>query len=577
MLKSFQDLGIVTRNSSGEEKCVCPQCSPHRKKKFVKCLNVNHDKGVFHCWHCDWSGTLKAGVKDQSNPYAWTRREYIKPVATESDLPKKVLDWFAARGITASVLNRNKIGYGPVYMPQVESEVNAIQFPFYRGGELVNIKYRDGAKNFRMVGGAERILYGMDDIAATTIFVEGEIDKLSLEVAGFRNVLSVPDGAPSVETKNYSNKFDYLDSAQEALSAVTTFVIAVDSDAPGQKLEDELARRLGRERCMRVIWPNGCKDANEVLTKLGVGALQEAIDSARPFPIKGVFDVVDLSDKIDRLYEQGWEKGLSTGWKEFDSLYTVRAGEMTVISGIPNSGKSNWLDALVVNLGKQHGWRFALFSPENQPLEDHMGRMAEKWAGQPFSDGPTPRMDRDTLARAKRWVSEHFTWILPDDDSDWTLEGVLDRAKLLVFRKGIRGLVIDPWNELEHLRPANLTETEYISQSLKRIRNFGRQHGVHMFIVVHPTKLQKDQNGNYCIPTLYDCAGSAHWRNKADNGLIVWRDFRDHAALVQIHVQKIRFRQIGKLGLGQFRYDPATGRYIEPSNYSWNDENAIEI
>ena len=168
-------------------------------------------------------------------------------------------------------------------------------------------------------------------------------------------------------------------------------------------------------------------------------------------------------------------------------------------------------------------------------------------------------------------VGESFSWILPDDDADWTIETLLDRAKALVFRKGIRGLVIDPWNELEHDMGDAQSETVYIGNVLKHVRQFARRHGVHVWIVAHPAKLYRErETGNYPVPTLYDISGSAHWRNKADNGIVVWRDFSDGEKAVEVHIQKIRFRQIGKPGMAKLKYQPATATYGE---FGFFDQN----
>lgn len=576
MLKTFSDFGIdVPHNAHGEIDTTCPECSHTRKKKRARCLSVNIDKGVWHCAHCGWAGGLSEGAK-RTDVIHWRKPKYRKPEPQPlTDLPRQVVEWFGKRGISEGTLKRNRVGYGKVYMPQAEDHVTAISFPYFRTDELINVKWRDGQKNFRMEAGAERILYGLSDIAETTIIVEGEIDKLSLEEVGFINCVSVPDGAPTPNTKDYSSKFDFLEADKERLEAVKEWIIAVDDDEPGKRLEDELSRRLGREKCKRVIWPQGCKDANEVLIQNGAQVVIECIMNAQPYPLAGVFEVLDVSDRIDHLYEHGWEKGVSTGWESLDKHYTVRPGEFTVVTGIPNSGKSNWLDALIMNLARNHGWHFGIFSPENQPLEDHMARMIEKWGGMPFSDGPTQRIDRKSLGFAKEFLQEHFSWILPDDDIDWTLDAILDSARALVFRKGIRGLVIDPWNEIEHMRPMSMSETEYISRSLKRIRTFGRRYGVHVWVVAHPAKLYRDSNGKYPVPTLYDISGSAHWRNKADNGVCVWRDFSDQRnRAVEIHVQKVRFRQIGKIGFAQLAYNHVTATYHELSRA--NDEIPAE-
>lgn len=565
--KTWADFRIeLPAGASGEVDVLCPECSPTRKKKHLRCLGVNVEKGTWLCQHCGWRGGLGEGAG--RSDLHWRRpafvRPQVKPVAEDIDVA--LVQWMAARSIPPSVIRRNQISLQTVYMPQVEDRVKAICFPYYRGAEFINAKYRDRDKNFRMEAGAERILYGLNDIEPTRcVIVEGEMDKLSVEVAGFTSCVSVPDGAPAENAKDYASKFAFLEADKDQLEAVQEWIIAVDSDGPGQRLEDELARRLGREKCRRVKWPSDCKDANEVLCRHGVAKLRECLDEAQAYPIAGVFEVEDLSDRIDHLYTHGWEKGVSTGWDDVDQFFTARAGELTVVTGIPNSGKSNWVDALAVNLAAAHGWRFAMFSPENQPLEDHMARIIEKYAGSPFSDGPTERMDRQTLRMSKAWVQEHFFWILPDEDSDWTIDSVLERARALVFRKGIRALVIDPWNELEHFRPNGMSETDYVSISLKRMRQFARQQGIHLFVVVHPTKLYRDKDGNYPVPTLYDCNGSAHWRNKADNGMCVWRNFTDDQAFVEIHVQKIRFRQIGRIGLAKLEYVKPTASYRDPS------------
>lgn len=567
-MKSFAGYRIeLPYNAAGEVYTTCPECSQSRKKKLAKCLSVNVEKEVWVCHHCGWKGGLLAGP-DRIRSEHWAKPKYIKPSpekACQIEIPRKTLDWFLARGITENVVARNRIIRGEVYMPQVEEIVPAIGFPFYRNGELINIKWRDAHKNFRQEAGCEQVLFGLDDVADQErwIWVEGEMDKLALEVAGYKNVVSVPNGAPTPDTKEYSSKFDFLQSAADLIAKAKQHVIAVDNDGPGKALERELSRRLGRERCAVVEWPEGIKDANECLVKLGPGYVMSFIGMAKPYPVEGSVEYSEKIDAVSRLYEYGMEPGLGVGWECANEFYTVKPGEMTVITGIPNSGKSNWLDALTVNMARKYGWKFAVFSPENQPVEAHIARMTEKYLFKPFANGPTRRMTRDELSDAVMFLNEHFTAILPPHAELCTLDGLLDIARQLVLLKGIKGLVIDPWNEVEHDRPQGMTETEYVSVCLGKVRRFARGYGVHVWMVAHPQKLQKDKDGNYPIPTPYDIAGSAHWRNKADNCITVWRDFNDKNGLISIHVQKVRFRENGKIGEFQLKYDRPTGCYID--------------
>lgn len=570
-MKTFAEAGIeIPPSASGPEvQTTCPQCSHERRKKNAKCLSVNTEKRTWICHHCGWTGGLRE--PDDYRPRAprhWQRPKYRRPdPRPQLAIPQNAIDWFRSRGITEAVLSRNRIDYGRVYMPQIEDYTEAVVFPYFRAGETINRKYRAiQGKHFRLEARCELLLYGVDDIdpEKPLVWVEGEMDKLALEVAGFPNAVSVPNGAPAPNAKNYDSLFGFLDADRDKVEAVKQHIIAVDSDAAGARLEDALSRRLGLEKCARVKWPEGSKDANDLLMKHGAEDLRWFIEHAEPFQLEGVFEISDCREDLLRLYRNGFEKGHPTGWRELDRFYTVRPGEFTAVTGIPGSGKSNWLDALLVNLARLHGWNFALFSPENLPIEQHMASIAEKYAGIPFHDGPMSRMNDRQLEAAMAWANEHFSWIMPSSEDDWTLEKILSTAGKLCLRRGIRGLVIDPWNELEALRPGNMTETEYISQSLKRVRVFARSRGVHVWIVIHPAKLYRDNKGKYPVPTLYDCAGSANWRNKCDNGICVSRNLSEaDSDEVEIHVQKIRFRHVGRRGMARLSYEPVCATYSE--------------
>ena len=189
--------------SVGEHTTTCPQCSAQRKKPNQKkpCLGVKIDDAggaTWFCHHCEWVGNVPA-CNRQSVGRSATKTNPVTPKPVVPGLPAEVITWFADRGISKATLERNGIGYGPAYIPALQREAPAIQFPYRHHGEIVNTKFRTLDKHFAQVKGAEKILYGLDDIrgASEIIIVEGEIDKLSLEEAGFRNVVSVPDGAPA--------------------------------------------------------------------------------------------------------------------------------------------------------------------------------------------------------------------------------------------------------------------------------------------------------------------------------------------------------------------------------------------
>lgn len=552
---NYYELGIDTKGkNSGEIKTICPQCSHTRKKQTQPCLNVNLDTGLYHCWHCEWSGKVSDQPRKQS--YIRPIQVFTKPVYEVPKIDAGVKQWFSERGIDESVLIRNRIGKRKAWMPQLNSETACILFPYYRGNEVVNVKYRDRDKHFKMESGAERILYGLNDIEEKTIIVEGECDKLAVEMAGITACVSVPDGAPAPNTKNFANKFDYLNSPE--LEKIKQWVIAVDNDAPGICLRDELIRRFGAENCSVVSWPDGCKDANDVLMTYGNGVLAKTLNEAVQVPIAGVFTASELASELYDLYEGGMPRGKSTGWRDMDEYFTVMPGQLNIVTGIPGHGKSEWVDALCVNLAHLHGWRIGMYSPENFPIKLHVSKIAEKYTGKPFNPGKTERMTRTEFVDAMDWIDTSFRWIMPESPS---LDEILAKAQALVARDGIRVLIIDPWNEVEHDRPSAMSETEYISLALSKLRKFARKHEVAVFVIAHPKLMAKDKDGCYPVPSPYDINGSANWRNKADNCLAIWRNLADDAAMVEVHVQKIKFKIVGKLGKVDYVYDKVTGRY----------------
>lgn len=563
--QSFADLDIeIPSGRYGEVDVTCPQCSPTRKKSRDKCLSVNTDTGIYHCHHCGWSGKVGGGDYGTMPAVVPILRkvEYLVPAPPRGDvLPESVVAWFAARGIEDWVLADAHITAGMEFSPSQGKPVMAIRFPYHRDGALVNVKYRAHPKDFWMAKGAERILYGLDGIvgAETICIVEGEMDKLSMDQVQAHPTVSVPDGAPSPDASNYGSKFAFLAGvAEERFSAATHIILATDADAPGRKLADELARRIGYAKCQKVVWPEGVKDANECLTKLGRTALLEAIADAQPYPVDGIVTPRDLAQPLEDLYDNGYDRGATSGWRRFDELYRARAGLFCVVTGSPGSGKSHFLDNLMVRLAQHHGWAFGVCSPENQPLQRHLAGICSVFTRKPFTQGATERMTKEQMHIARAWAERYFAFVLPAEP---TIANILERADVLVYRMGIRGLVIDPWNELDHSRPNGMTETEFTSQCLSQIRNWARLRDVQVWLVAHPTKLQKDSEGRYPVPTPYDISGSAHFANKADACLAVWRD--PMTDFPEVHVQKQRFRETGQLGMQRFRYEGLTGTFWE--------------
>jgi len=544
------DKGIdLRKHTSGSIKTLCPECAETRKHKKDPSLSVDIDEGMYNCHNCGWKGRV----------FEKKVKEYVKPLPRLEKLGKTALNYFEEhRKISNNTLLRMNVTEANEWMPQTESEVPCICFNYYRGEDLVNIKFRGPKKSFKMAKDAELIFYNLNAIADIDecIIVEGEIDCLSLHEVGIFNSVSVPNGA-----SKGSQKLEYLDNCWDAFKDMKKVVLMVDHDEAGYALREELARRLGKDICYKVTMPEGCKDANEILVKYGKDVLLETIGTAYQWPIEGVFTMEDMIEDVYNLYDNGYPQGCKIKSPEFDKLVSFVPGEMTIVTGIPGSGKSEFMDLVMCSLAKHHNWSWAVCSFENQPSSQHVTKLLEKITGKAFGfrDNPSFRMNVDERDYGI-YVVDKFFHFINISQIDVTLPGILEKTKELVVRKGVKGLMIDPWNYIEHKIPKGYTETQYISESLTLLKTFALKNGIHVILIAHPTKVPKDrQTGKSEVPTLYSIAGSAHFFNKTDNGITVYRDYEKK--LVDVYVQKVRSSWLGHTGFATFEYDTMIRQY----------------
>ena len=270
------------------------------------------------------------------------------------------------------------------------------------------------------------------------------------------------------------------------------------------------------------------------------------------------------SAAVKQLWREGLPPGDKTGWPSLDAYYTVLPGQFTVVTGWPGSGKSEWLDALLVNLSRR-GWKFAIFSFENQPVAFHVNKMLEKLSGKPFGHGPTERMSEDEVDEYTNELHESFAFAAVQEGGCTLKDSLEEAGKFLAeFPDHKRGLVIDPWNELESWRPGHINETEYVSQALSMARNWARVNNAHVWIVAHPQKMRRE-DGKLPIPRPDMISGSQNWWNKGDACITVHRDFdKLESQDVDVYVQKMRFKHLGRPGFVTLKWDRITGRYHEP-------------
>lgn len=565
-MRNFASYQVDVRHrTSGVIKTFCEKCRSQRRDKRDRSLRVNIDTGHCHCYHCgadfyvpdEGEERRKAEQKAEARMRraASVPAHFRRPVfdASKTTLSEATERWLVeTRCIPQSVIAALRITEQEEFMPQSGAKERCVCFNYFENGELVNTKFRSGAKHFKMVQGAELIPYNIDSILhqPSCIIHEGELDAASTLAAGFTSVISVPAGANS----NLSWLDRFIETHFEDKREI---IIAVDTDAAGLKLREELVNRLGAERCRVVSYAPGCKDANEHLQQFGVESLRIAIQQAAEIPLEGVFTAADLHADMRALFDNGFGPGADTGWEEMDKLCTYERRRLLVASGVPGAGKSEWIDELVLRLCLRHQWKIAFFSPENVPIVYHLRKLTEKLTGYRFQNGCG--MTEALLARSEEFLSENVCHIALKSSA--TPDRVLAKARELVVRRGCRIFVFDPLNRFDHTPEPGQSETQYLSNLLNKFTEFATQCNSLVVLVAHPRKMNRNPVTNVTPrPELYDINGSADFNNKADYGIIVERD--KAVGVTRVYVDKVKFKHLGVGGVATFVYNPVNGRYL---------------
>ncbi len=532
----------------GKTQGICPLCSIDRKpeNKKAKCSSYDWERGLGTCHNCDKSYQLHTFKRKGK-----AERDYVIPEVKHKPVESKVVDWFKTRGISKQTLDEVGVGEGKEFMPQTGKPENTIQFNYYVGGLLTNVKYRDGRKNFKLYKGAEKVFYNIDNTVGhnTCIIVEGEMDVLALHEAGITNAISVPNGA----TLN-SNNLDYLDNCIDYFDDKEKIIIAVDNDPPGLALQSELVRRLGAEVCYLASFDD-CKDANEYLMKYSALELKSRVLDARPVPLENVTTFKDIEDEVTDFVRNGFKRGFQIGLPNFDNIFSTYTKQFITVTGIPSSGKSDFVDQMVVGYNKEYEWKTAFASPENAPTFLHAHKLMRKVWGDMPNKGD---IGGDKWNQVADHVNKNFFFI---DMERYTLESVLRKGAELVKRKGIKCLVIDPYNKVRDVDSHTEDVNRYTMEYLTKIETFAKKYDVLVFIVAHPTKMYKTQDGKIEEPTMYNIKGGGEWYDASYHGLLVHRDYDNKTTKVK--VLKCKFQNLGENGAeAYFTWEPRSGCFV---------------
>lgn len=484
------------------------------------------------------------------------------------EINPKVIKWFLDRGINPENVVHMGI-YSGQRLPNGEvapdRNGNLVVFPYRRRGAVLNEKYRTGDKRFSQRSGGKKLFWNADvldepalhDGRAALLITEGEMDALSALEAGYPYVVSVPDGAPPPRAEkdseepspDFDAKYQYIINDWDALQKIKRIIIAADADPAGQQLAEELVRRLGRARCSFVRYPEGCKDFNEVLMRGDMATISTMIATAKPYPVSGVYTYSELPPEPEL-------QPVSTGWGRLDEFIMPFYPSLMVVTGMAGAGKSSFVNQMAAQMNLRHGWKVAIASFEMRV--------------KPFVTNTLTGVYRSYItnpAKEERWLDENFVFIAPEpseEDREFDIDWLIDKAITAVVRGGIRILVIDPWNEIEHALGRRESLTEYTGRAIRVLKRFGREFDCAVVVVAHPTKNAATRVLNdpekIADLSLYDVSDSAHWANKADFGVVLNRRGQHiEDTVTTVAIKKVRYQPVtGRIGSIEICFDPQT-------------------
>lgn len=562
-LSDFEAIGIFPKSGRNKQKVKCPECKQQGKQNTNDpCLSINIPEGLYKCHKCSWSGKVGDNNSITHNQPLNEPVKYTAPKKNNiTKLNEAGIKLFEDRKIPQEIVAKNKIA--------MTKDGNGIVFPYMRDGQLVNYKTRMlDKKDFRQAAGAEPIMFNYDRIknAESIVINEGEFDSMAWEVAGIEWHTSVNQGAPNVNDENVDKKLECLTNCYEAFEQAETVYIGVDNDPNGRRLQEELIRRIGVEK-VRLIDYSPFKDANEYLIQKGAFELKKLLETAIEPKVEGIFKAEDKWEQMKDSFQNGKLRGTTTYFPEIDVRWTWRGGEVNVWTGYENEGKSTFLEQLCVIKSAFEGWKWIVFSPENTPIGDFYDNLIEMFIGKsadPFYK--SWQMSFEEYKLAYQFVNDHFFVIYPEED--FKLATIFKKAKYLVRKYGCKGMIIDPYNSMEHLQKSQEREELYIARFMGSLKRFAVDHDLSLNLVAHQNTQRKNESdgGRYYKPMKSNIKGGGVFAQRADNVNIVWRpemalNFSDPTVLFAS--QKIKKQKlVGIPGdVDGFVFDRKTNRY----------------
>jgi len=487
------------------EECImnCPFCGDTEKK-----FSINVLSGLYNCLHlnkCGVKGDFSSLQRHFGDIPKKLKQRFLNENKTNYKKPNKevlpikpgqknVFEYLKGRGFTIETIKHFRLG----------ADENIVKFPYFKNGELTNIKYRNilDKKKTWQEKDAEPLLFNRDNIEGKRIVIcEGEFDCLALFQYGIEAV-SVPGGASNM---------DWVEREWEYLETFDKIYLCYDNDNAGKHGAMEAAERIGLWRCFIVELPR--KDANECLMQgIPKQEISNSFNNSKDLTPDTIVDPLYFQSKIHDLFQMGTKLfGTPTAWKALDSILKGwRGGEVTIWSGRNGSGKSTIINQVILDLAEK-GEKSCIYSGE-MPPDRYL-----RWAiiQQSKIESPAPYKIDETLhwMSGKLYIVNLTDMITPDK--------LLNDFEYAARRYGCKHFVID---SLMKIQINENDEYNQQKQFVGRLAEFCQKFNCHIHLVAHPRKSNTDDD----TPGKVDIKGSSHITDLAHNVIVLYRPSDEH-------------------------------------------------
>lgn len=500
-------------------------------------------------------------------------KSYILAMKLDPEVMKRT-------GVMCAYMNK-KADDGKSEDPHGCIPVPAIAYCNYLDGKIINVKFRsvvlnpitgEWSKDFAQESPTKPCApYGIDSInpirpdagpIRQLIITEGEKDRLTLMSCGFPYVLSIANGAQT-------NIAESHEAFEEWIAQVEEIVICGDTDRPGRTMVKALLNAY-TARAKVVHLSGNRKDISDVYADFGASEVRRIIQEAEDVAAQDIYDLhqhePDILEVMMGIYDKGYDVGM--GMKTDRIFHPTSDGGLIILTGIPNSGKTDFLNCMMAHLMFQRQKHIAFFSFEKPIKAKHVREIARVALGVEDTASMDHTMKESEAREVNSQIINYMTEHMVDFDTKTRLpdsDYIIAMAERDMRKHGLDFLVIDPYVFIDMTEGGSrATETEKVRLMLTKLQAWSRTRHVWTIVVAHPRIQYKDGHESFPPLDIYSIAGSAQWANLADFLFTVRRMNKPEEGKVYsiVEMLKVRDQEFCQPGKVLYVRQPC-GRYDE--------------